>query len=131
MPITAFYAALLALLFIYLSARVIGQRRTARVEIGPGQDPELFRRMRVHANFAEYVPYAIVLIGLAESLKAPSMLLHGLGATLLIARLIHAYGLSQTPHVVRLRALGMIATFGVTGIAALTCFVMGGIQMLV
>ncbi len=58
MAITAFYAALLALLFVFLSVRVIGWRRVKRVELGHGDDSQLLRRMRVHANFAEYVPFS-------------------------------------------------------------------------
>ena len=38
--------------------------------------------MRVHANFAEYVPFALVLLALAESLKVPSPLLHSMGLRL-------------------------------------------------
>jgi len=60
MPITALYAGLLAPLFILLSIRVIDVRRTARISIGHGDDPELLRRMRVHANFAEYAPFALI-----------------------------------------------------------------------
>ena len=73
MPITAFYAALLAMLFMVLSFRTIEQRRNARVEIGTGEDAELLRRYRVHVNFAEYVPFALLLLGLAESLKARTL----------------------------------------------------------
>jgi hypothetical protein len=131
MPITAFYAALLAALFVYLSVRVIGQRGRAKVEIGPGQDPELFRRMRVHANFAEYVPMALVLLALAESIKAPTMLLHGLGILLVVGRILHAYGLSRSPQIARLRVLGVALTFVVFAISALACFVLGGVVMLV
>ena len=47
MPITAFYAALLAMLFMVLSFRTIQQRRNARVEVGTGEDAELLRRYRV------------------------------------------------------------------------------------
>ena len=131
MPITAFYAALLAGLFIFLSVRVIAQRREARIEVGAGDSPELLRRMRVHANFAEYVPFALLLMALAESLKAPSLVLHVLSLILLAGRLIHAYGLSQTPHILRYRVLGMTATFIVIGVTALICFVLAGIQLVV
>jgi uncharacterized membrane protein YecN with MAPEG domain len=131
MPITAFYAALLALLFILLSVRVIAQRREARVEIGHGDSYQLLRRMRVHANFAEYVPFALLLMALAESLKAPSLFLHLLGLALLAGRLIHAYGLSQTPHILRLRVLGMMLTFTVIGIAAALAFLLAGVQLIV
>jgi hypothetical protein len=131
MPVTALYAALLAVLYVFLSVRVISQRRQIRVEVGTGTDPELLRRMRVHANFAEYAPFALVLLALAESLKAPSAVLHVLGLILLAGRMIHAYGLSQTPHILRFRVLGMWATFTAIGLAALLCFVLGGIQLLV
>jgi uncharacterized membrane protein YecN with MAPEG domain len=59
-----------------LSFRTIQQRRNARVELGTGEDAELLRLYRVHANFTEYVPLALVLLGLAESLKASHALLH-------------------------------------------------------
>ena len=68
MKITAFYAGLLALLFLFLSARTITYRRAQQVEIGDGGNRELLRRVRVHGNFAEYVPLGIVLMGLSESL---------------------------------------------------------------
>jgi uncharacterized protein len=129
MPITAFYAALLAMLFMVLSFRTIRQRRNARVEIGTGEDAELLRRYRVHANFAEYVPFALLLLGLAESLKAPHALLHLPGLMLLAGRVVHAYGLSQTPHILRLRVSGMMLTFGSITLTAFVCFVLAVLQL--
>ena len=131
MPITAFYASLLAFLFLLLTARVIAQRREARVEIGHGESPELLRRARVHANFAEYVPIGLLLLAFAESLKAPSFALHALGAAFVAGRYIHAYALSQTPHVLKLRVMGMWLTLITIGLAALTCFVLAGINLVV
>ena len=124
MTITALYAALLALVFLVLSFRTIGARRAARIEIGDGADKELLRRMRVHANFAEYVPIALILMALAESLRLPSARLHGIGALLLIGRIVHAYGLSQTPHIMGLRVVGMVATFTAILVAALGCLML-------
>ncbi len=125
MPITALYASLLAFVFVVLSVRVIGFRRDARVELGHGESAELLRRMRVHANFAEYVPFAILLMGFAESLKAPVGLIHALGLALIFGRLIHAYGLSQTPQILKYRLLGMVLTITVIGLAAFVCFGLG------
>lgn len=131
MPITAFYASLLAALFILLSIRVIAQRREARVEIGPGESKELLRRMRVHANFAEYVPFALILLALAESLKVPPPLLHLVGLLLVAGRSIHAYGLSQNPHVMRMRVWGMSLTFAAIAAGALFCFGFGVFNLIV
>ncbi len=131
MPITAFYASLLAFLFLLLSARVIAQRRAARVEIGVGESAELLRRSRVHANFAEYVPIAVLLLALAESMKAPSVFLHALGLALVAGRFLHAYALSQTPHILRLRVIGMWLTLATIGLAAILCFGFAGVNLIV
>lgn len=122
MPVTALYASLLAVLFVLLSARVITQRRAAKVEIGPGESRELLRRMRVHANFAEYAPFALILLALAESLHVPAPLLHLTGLILVAGRYVHAYGLSQSPHIMRLRVTGMMLTFASIAISGLLCF---------
>lgn len=121
MPITALYAGLLALLFVVLSFRTIGARRAAQVEIGDGSDRELLRRMRVHANFAEYVPIALILMALAETTKANPLLLHAIGVALLGGRVVHAYALSQSPHILSLRVAGMVATLTAIMAAAATC----------
>jgi uncharacterized membrane protein YecN with MAPEG domain len=131
MPITAFYASLLAFLFLLLSARVIVQRREDRMELGADDSSELFRRARVHANFAEYVPLALILLALTESLKAPSSVIHLLAICLVAGRLLHAYGLSQTPHILKWRTVGMVLTLTVIGIAALLCFTFAGLNLIV
>lgn len=123
MPTTALYAALLTPLMLVLAARVIRHRRVQRVEIGDGDDPELLRRMRVHANFVETVPFALILLALVEQLGVSPWLLHAIGAPLLVGRYAHAYGLSQTPHIMRLRVLGMILTLTPIGLAAAVALV--------
>lgn len=121
MPITALYASLLLPLFVGLSLRVIFARRDARIGIGDGGNSDVLRRMRVQANFAEYVPIALILLALAESLGSSSKLLHALGVTLLIGRLCHAYGVSQLKETLAFRQIGMLATFAVLITAALAC----------
>lgn len=124
MAITAFYAALLGLFFVFLSFRVIGWRRLKSVELGHGEDSELLRRMRVHANFAEYVPFTLLLMAIAESMTAPRPLIHIAGLILIGGRLMHAYGLSQTPHILRLRVGGMILTFTALALSAIICLLL-------
>ena len=124
MAITAFYAALLGLFFVFLSFRVIGWRRLKSVELGHGEDSQLSRRMRVHANFAEYVPFTLLLMAIAESMTAPRPLIHVAGLILIAGRLMHAYGLSQTPHILRLRVGGMILTFTALALSAIICLLL-------
>ena len=121
MKITALYAALLAVLFLVLTVRTLNYRRTQQVEIGDGGDKHLLRRIRVHGNFAEYVPFALILIGLAEALGLAASAVHGLGLLLLAGRAVHAYGLSQNPHILAMRAGGMLATLAAIALAAAAC----------
>lgn len=125
MRVTAIYAGLLAVLFIYLSANAIRTRRSAKVGVGDGGNQALLRAIRVHANFAEYVPFALVLMAVAESAGAWPMLIHLLGLTLLVGRMSHAYGVSQTPEPFKYRVRGIAATLTVIGVAALTCLFLG------
>lgn len=121
MPITALYASLLVPLFLILASRVIRARRGARVAVGDGGDTSLMRRMRVQANFAEYVPLALLLLALAESLGSNLWLMHGLGIALLVGRLVHAFGMSQTEEEFTFRIVGVVTTFWMMGIAAIAC----------
>ena len=129
MEITALYTSLLAPLFILLAVRVIGARRSARVPVGDGGNMVLLRRMRVQANFAEYVPFALLLMALAENLGAWPWLMHVLGVALVAGRVSHAYGVSQHPEVFRFRISGMAATLTVIGIAAAICL-FGALQQI-
>ncbi len=124
MPATAIYAALSGLLFFGLSIRTIRMRRRHRVAIGDGDNAELRRAMRVHANFAEYTPLALLLVFFAESGGAPSLLVHGLGIALIAGRLLHAWGVSQPRENFRYRVTGMVLTFSVLITAALEILVL-------
>jgi len=111
LSITPVYAALLAILFIVLSFRVIFVRRGERISLGDGDNPALRARVRVHANFAEYVPLSLLLMLMAELLGGHSVLVHALGLMLLIGRAAHAWGVSQHPQIMILRQVGMVLTF--------------------
>ena len=118
MAITALYAALITLVFLALSARVIARRGAAQVALGDGGNRELARAIRAHANCAEYAPLGIILIGLAEQVSAPALILHALGVGLLAGRVVHAYGLSREPENLRFRLIGMILTFTALAVGA-------------
>lgn len=107
------YAALLAFLFIYLSLRVIGVRRRMQVAIGAGGHAELERAMRVQANFAEYVPIALISILFTETLYGSGWWIHALGTSLVIGRAVHAWGVSHGRENLRFRVTGMLLTFAV------------------
>ena len=105
------YAALLALLFVVLSIRTLRLRRRLRIGIGDAGNEQMLRAMRVHSNFAEYVPLTLFLIYLAEVQGAQGLLVHALGLLLLSGRLLHAYGVSQANENYTFRVAGMVMTF--------------------
>lgn len=60
------YAALLGIVFLLLSIRTLRLRRRLRIAVGDGGSVLMLRAMRVHGNFAEYVPLALLLIAGTE-----------------------------------------------------------------
>ena len=108
--VTALYAGLIALLYLFLSYNVVLARRSQRVSVGDGGDKLVRKRMRTHANSAEYAPIGLILLMLVEMQGMPLWLVHVFGLILLAGRLSHAYGFGSTPQIVPLRKLGMYLT---------------------
>jgi len=119
--ITPFYAGILGLIMLYLVGRVPMMRRRYKIGIGFGGNEELARAIRVHANFIENVPYALLLMLLLEMRGSSAWLLHALGITLIAARLLHAYGVSKSSGVSFGRMVGFILTWAVLLVGSLLC----------
>ncbi len=106
MKITGLYAALMALLIVILAVRVVIFRNTARVGLGDGNNPDLLKRIRVHANAVEFVPLYLLLMLILELNQTAPILIHVFGIALVIARLLHAWGVSRHGGISSGRALG-------------------------
>jgi uncharacterized membrane protein YecN with MAPEG domain len=91
MVVTPLYAGLLALWFLLLTLRVVQERHRTRISLGDGGDATLHRCIRGHANFAEYVPLALLLLAILELSRFSIYVIHALGAVLLVSRLLHGY----------------------------------------
>ncbi|NVK57972.1 MAG: MAPEG family protein [Alteromonadaceae bacterium] len=119
LPVTAFYASVLAFLYLYLTALVIVNRRRNQVGVGDGGNELLQRYIRVHANFAEFVPITLLLLAILEiSIKIP-WLIHLFGGCLTLGRILHAYGLSHSAGATWQRLIGMLLTLlSLAGLAA-------------
>lgn len=95
LPVTLTVAGAAALLNIWLGWRV-GQRRISeKVSIGDGGNQALTARMRAHANFAEYTPFVLILIGLIELAEGTTLWLWAVGALYILARIAHAIGMDR------------------------------------
>lgn len=118
--ITALYASVLVALYLVLTFRVFAERFRTRVGIGTGGDARLERAVRVHGNFAEYVPMFLAALLAAELCGAPPAALHGAAVAMLAGRALHAAGMWRAPDIRPLRATGMLLTLaGLVGAAAL------------
>ena len=109
--ITALYAALLGLLTIVLALRVVLGRRKHRIGLGDGGQAELSRLIRAHGNLTETVPLALLLLLLLELTNVAGTWLHVFGITLVVGRLLHAWGLSRHAGTSVGRFVGALATF--------------------
>ncbi len=117
--ITLIYAAILSLIFIVLSLRVIKGRFKTKTSLGDGGNADLTAKIRTHGNFAEYIPLALILLMGVEYLEYPSVVVHSFGILLIFGRLIHAYGLSKVNVPSAGRPAGMITTFSIIFISAI------------
>ncbi len=107
-------AALCAVLQIVLSVLVIQRRAALGIGFLDGGDAVLLRRMRTHGNFTETVPLMLLLLLMLELAGLPRGWLWALGASALLSRGLHAWGL-----------LGASSMVGRVSGTLLTCFVLG------
>lgn len=106
--ITALYGALNALFNIFLANNVSNARRTHKVGIGEGNNPAMLVAIRAHANNAEFVPLAIVVMLLLEMCGADRAVLHIYGGVLLAARVAHWVGLPRkSPNAFRFSGVAL------------------------
>jgi uncharacterized protein len=111
LKIAGIYVALIILMAIVLTIRVIVHRRSALIGIGDGGDKVLTRRIRVHGNFAENAPFALALLILLPMTGASVWVVHAVGGLFLAGRLAHAYGFSHSAGSSVGRVAGMVMTF--------------------
>lgn len=115
--ISILYAGILGLMFVGLSLLVVQGRYSNKMPFGDGGNPDMIRRVRVHGNFAEYVPFAVLLICLVDYYNYSPLVIHLLGAALVIARIFH--GLALYKHIFVLRVLGVVMTLIVLLVSSL------------
>lgn len=116
--ISAVYAAIFAIIAIVLALRVVLARRRVRAGMGDGDDAQLARAIRVHGNCMEYVPMALLLMVVFELNGGSQFFVHFLGSSLLVARILHAWGLSGSGGISFGRFYGTAVTWFVIVFAA-------------
>ena len=124
--ITAVYAAIFALILVGLSGWVVAGRVGSETLHGDGGNEGLQKRIRAQANFAEYVPFALLLVALLEARGAGPVFVYLLLIVLLVARTAHPIGMLAPKNSVQqfgCRGGGIIATFSVMVVTALALLI--------
>ena len=111
--VTLLFAALHVLMLLALLVPISRHRHRHRIGLGDGGDPVLLRKIRVHANFIEYVPLGLLMLALLELGGLWQPLLWLFGGALLLARGMHAVGFSGRPGYSFGRFWGTAITWGV------------------
>ena len=119
--VTGLYAGILGLMLVVLLVRVVRLRMKNRVGLGDGDFPDLRQAIRVHGNFTETVPFALLILFLMEMSELPDLLLHGYGVLLVVLRLLHAQGLTQSATTSFGRFYGTLGTSILIATGSLIC----------
>jgi len=117
MPITPLFAAIFGIMYIFLSIGVIRFRLSNQVSLGDGGHKEVERAIRIHGNFAEYVPFTLLLLWVLEYLALSGTAILVMCIILLVSRIAHYIGMKQ-PALFKLRQIGMLGTFLVILVAS-------------
>jgi uncharacterized protein len=130
MPVvTLMVAGLHGLLLMSLLWPVVALRRGRRIGLGDGGDARLLQRIRVHANFIENVPFALLLIALLELGGLDRLWVGVLGGVLFVARVLHAAGLSRSPGYSKGRFWGTLLTWSVIVASSLLAIVRSAMML--
>lgn len=112
LPVTLTIAAAAAVLNLWLAMRIVRGRFSSKVMTGDGGDPMMLGRMRAQANFIEYAPFVLILMGLIELAGGSATILWVVGAIFVVGRVAHGLGMDKAPPNV-LRAAGALSTWAV------------------
>jgi len=117
--ITGFVAAILAIIFIILQLNVIRLRVKTGVSLFHADQKDLGVAIRQHANLAENIPFALILLALLEMLGGPDWVIYVLGFALIIGRIVHPFGIDYDQANRKARGIGALSTQAVMAISAL------------
>jgi uncharacterized membrane protein YecN with MAPEG domain len=111
--VSMLYSGLLGIMYFLLTAMVIRQRALTKTGIGHAPDPSspLFRAVRIHGNFSEFVPFILFLMALDEMSGRNQLIIHVFGFALLIARMCHYLGIKKSDKGSYERLIGAASTF--------------------
>ncbi len=119
LPITSATAVFAGIMILLLTMKVIRLRRGGGVVLGDNDDRVLTKAIRGHANAAEQLPIALIIMGLAEAQSGNTALLVLAALLLVTGRTMHAVYFAIHGTHWRLRMYGMLLTLIAQGLLVL------------
>jgi uncharacterized membrane protein YecN with MAPEG domain len=106
------YAGVNLLILFLLAFGVVRARQKHKVSLGDGGNPAVLQAMRAHGNATEYIPAALVGLGLLAILDpVPILAVQVLGGVFTFGRVLHGIGLSTSGGVSAGRMIGILSTW--------------------
>lgn len=127
LTITPFYVGILGLMFVFLTLNVTKIRIRERVSLLDGGKTSLSKAIRAQGNFVETVPLVVFMMALLELNGFSALYLHLIGATLVLGRSLHAFGMLHSAKVTKPRLIGMMMTMAAivaASVSSITVLVM-------
>lgn len=121
LPILGVYAGINILINLFLAYRVSANRLRSNVVTGTGSDEKLYNASRAHVTNVEYTPIALVGLIVLNVLGASIYVMHLVGLTLTIGRILHAIGVSRTSESTPPRLIGTLLTWTSLLVAGIAC----------
>ena len=113
MPVTPLFAAILAIIYVWLFFGVIKHRFSKQISLGSADDKSLEKAIRIQGDFYEHVPISLILIWFLEIITYSSSLTFILGCVLILARFAHIISLNDIATKMIFRQIGVLGTFAV------------------
>ncbi len=129
--VTIFYAGLFGLLLLVLSLNIFREWVHIATGTQPDNEERWHRSERVQSSFVEFVPMCLFLMFLIEAHGAPAGILHALGIFLVMARVLHAYGVGDGRFAHLMRVMGTQLTFLILMISSLASIYYALVPLLV
>ncbi len=121
----ALWSGLLLLVLLTLSGLTVRRRRRHLVAFGDGGNEELTAASRAFGNAAEYIPAGLIALTLLALTGASPLMIHVIGGTLMVGRIVHAVGLIFQKGPSLGRVAGMILTYLALIVAAVSLIAYG------
>ena len=97
-------------LMMVLTVAIIRFRMNNAVSLGDGGSPVLHGRVRAHGNFVENAPLHLLALISMTQLGTSSLMLHVVGGTFIVGRVLHAWGITRERNANLPRQIGVVLT---------------------